>query len=209
MTETDVRGIVLVERKNGFLYAQPQAYGAKGTETSREMLPPFGLTGRPRSATNGTGANAIVFSIGSEAFVLAATDPRYEAALPDLGEGGSALYATASVNGSVQTPYVGLFGAGGDKDEGTLFAWIPTSTGDATTIEVSPTTGDVTIAHATGTKVIVKADGVYLGDDAGAMPLVKDTTFQVWAAAVVAAFNGLGVTVATPSGTATTKVKGV
>jgi len=209
MTETDVRGIVLVERKNGFLYAQPQAYGTKGTETSREMLQPFGLTGRPRGATDGTGANGIVLAIGSEAFVLATTDPRYEASLPDLGEGGAALYATASVNGSVQTPHVGFFGAGGDKDEGTLYAWIPTGTGDATTIEVSPTTGNVTITHATGTKVIVKTDGVYLGDEVGAMPLVKDTAFQVWAALVVGAIGSLGVTIAGPSGTATTKVKGV
>ncbi len=207
MMAVDIRGLVLVERKGGFLYAQPQAYGTNGTEASREMIQPFGVTGRPRSATDNIGANAIVFAHGSEVFVVATTDPRYEASLPDLGEGGAALYATAEVDGSVQTPHLGFYGANGDKDEGTFYLRVPAA-GDATTVEINPSTGDVTVTHAAGTKVVVKADGVYLGDDAGAMPLVKDTPFQAWAASVVSAFQGLGVTLSAPAGTATTKVKG-
>jgi len=76
------------------------------------------------------------------------------------------------------------------KDAGTLAEQAQTAAG-VTTIEVNATTGDVTIEHAAGTKVIVKSDAVYLGDD-GALPLVKDTPFQAWAATVVSALGALG-----------------
>lgn len=206
MMTVDFRALTLVERKDGFDRAQPEPYGANGTGSSYEMIPPFGLLGRPRGPTDGNGATGIVLMHGSEGFVIATTDPRTHAGLPDLGDGGAGLYATVEVDGAVQTPYLAFFGKDGEQDEGTLRVTVPTAAG-TTTIEVDATTGDVTIEHAAGTKAIVKSDAVYLGDD-GALPLVKDTPFQAWAATVVTALGALGQTITAPAGTATTKVKG-
>jgi hypothetical protein len=206
MMTVDFRALALVERKDGFDRAQPEPYGANGTGSSYEMIPPFGLLGRPRGPTDGNGATGIVLMHGSEGFVIATTDPRTHAGLPDLGDGGAGLYATVEVDGAVQTPYLAFFGKNGEQDEGTFRVTVPTAAG-TTTIEVDATTGDVTIEHAAGTKAIVKSDAVYLGDDS-ALPLVKDTPFQAWAATVVTALGALGQTITAPAGTATTKVNG-
>lgn len=209
MITLDLRNLTAIERKDGFDRGQPEPYGEKGTGTSYEMIPPYGLSAIPRGPSeDGTGATGLVLMHGSEGFVLPVTDPRYYAGIPNRGFGGAMLYAAAEVNGAVQTPYVALFGADGDKPEGMARIYVPTAAGDATVIEVDPSTGDVTITHATGTKVVVKSDAVYLGDDAGALALVKDTPFQVWAATVVSALGALGQTISAPAGTATTKVKG-
>jgi hypothetical protein len=53
----------------------------------------------------------------------------------------------------------------------------------------------------------VKSDAVYLGDES-AVPLVKDTPFQAWAATVVTALGALGQTISAPTATPTTKTKG-
>lgn len=205
MMTLDLRSLTLVERKDGFDRAQPEPYGANGSGMSYELLPPWGTFGRPRGPSDGTGANGLVLMHGSEGIVIAGTDPRYHAGLPDLGDGGGGFYGAAEISGSVQTPYVAFFGKGGEKDEGTLRAEVQTAAG-VTTIEVNASTGDVTIEHAAGTKAIVKSDAVYLGDES-AVALVKDTPFQAWAATVVTALGALGQTISAPTGTATTKTK--
>lgn len=208
MIVVDLRSLTLVERKDGFDFAQPQPLTTKGTGTPYEMIQPFGLMGRPRGPTDGLGATGIVFMEGPQGFVLATTDPRYQAQTPDLGDGGAGLYATAEVGGSVQTPFAGFYGKGGDKTEGTFRIEVPTAAGTAT-VEIDATSGDVTIQHAAsnGAAVIVKADGVYLGDEAGT-PLAKATPLETWAAAVVSAFTGLGASCPALAGVACTKANG-
>lgn len=207
MMTVDLRSLTLVERKDGFDYAQPAPYGSKGTSTPYETLPPFGLMGRPRGPSDGLGANGLVLMHGPKGYVIATTDPRYQAQLPDLGDGGAGLYANAEIGGSVNSPFVGLYGKGGEKDEGTFRIEVVTASG-ATSIEVSPSTGDVTIQHAAGTKAIVKADGVYLGDDAGAVDLVRYPELATAWAALQTAMSNLGQSIPALVGANTTKVKG-
>lgn len=210
MITVDRRSLTLVERRDGFDYAQPRPYGAKGTSTSYEMLQPFGLVGRPRGPSDGNGANGLVLMEGSQGFVIATTDPRYQAQTPDLGDGGAGLYATAEISGSVATPFLGFYGKGGDKDEGTLRAEVPTAAG-ITTIEVDATTGDVTIQHAAGggAVMVVKAASVELGAESGGMPLVKETPLMAWITTLISALAsapGGPITVSPPAGIGTTKV---
>ncbi len=127
MMTLDLRSLTLVERKDGFDRAQPEPYGANGSGMSYELLPPWGTFGRPRGPSDGTGANGLVLMHGSEGIVIAGTDPRYHAGLPDLGDGGGGFYGAAEISGSVQTPYVAFFGKGGEKDEGTLRAEVQTA----------------------------------------------------------------------------------
>jgi len=206
MITFDLRSLQLVEVRDGFVFAQPQTYGSNGKDTSYEMIQPFGLCSRPRDATDDLGANALVLLHGSEGYTIATTDPRYQASLPDFGDGGAALYATAEVSGAVQTPYLAFYGKGGDKDEGTLRAEVQTAAG-ATTIEVNASTGDVTIEHAAGTKVVVKSDGVVLGDDT-AVPLVKYAALAAAWAGLTTACAAKGITVPALVSADTQKVKG-
>jgi hypothetical protein len=206
MMTLDLRSLTLVERKDGFDRAQPEPYGANGSGTSYELLPPWGTFGRPRGPSDGTGANGLVLMHGSEGIVIAGTDPRYHAGLPDLGDGGAGFYATVEISGAVQTPYVAFFGKDGEKDEGTMRAEVQTAAG-VTTIEVNATTGDVTIEHAAGTKVIVKSDAVYLGDES-AVPLVKYTALLASWTELQGVITGLGGTLGPLASANTTKVKG-
>jgi hypothetical protein len=207
MMTLDLRAITLTERRDGFVWLQPQPYGEKGTGTSYEAIPPFGLTGRPRSPTNGQAANGLVLRSGPEGWVIATTDPRYQELLPDMGEGGAALYATATVSGSVVTPYLGFFGADGAEDEGLFRLNAPTAAGTSK-VEIDPTTGDVTVTHAAGTVVVVKAASVELGAASGGTPLALATPIIAWAATVEARLATLGQSGTAPAGVATTKVNG-
>lgn len=204
MIEVDYRAASAIERKDGFVYIQPLPYGKTGTGESFEAIPPFGLMGRPRGPDENSAPNVLVLRHGPEGFAIAVTDPRYQAGLPDLGEGGAGFYACAEVSGSVQTPYVAFFGKGGEKDEGTFRIEAQTAAG-ATVIEVNATSGDVNITHASGTTVVVKADGVEI---AGTLPLALATPIETWAAGINSAITALGGSAPALSGAAATKVKG-
>jgi hypothetical protein len=206
MMQVDYRALTLVERREGFVYLQPQPYGEKGTGTSYEAIPPFGLLGRPRGPTGNKAANGIVLRHGPEGFVIATTDPRYQDLLPDAGDGGAGIYATIEQGGESKTPYVAIFGADGDEDEGLFRVSIPSSAG-TTTIEIDPSTGDVTITHPSGTKVIVKDTGVELGAEGGQV-LVLAPALTAWAASVNTALAALGQTISALAGHEATKVKG-
>lgn len=204
MIEIDYRAASAIERKDGFIYIQPLPYGKTGTGESFEAIPPFGLMGRPRGPDENSAPNVLVLRHGPEGFAIAVTDPRYQAGLPDLGEGGAGFYACAEVSGSVQTPYVAFFGKGGEKDEGTFRIEAQTAAGP-TVIEVNATSGDVTITHAAGTTVVVKADGVEI---AGTLPLALATPIETWAAGINSAITALGGSAPALAGAAATKVKG-
>lgn len=204
MIEVDYRAASAIERKDGFIYIQPLPYGKTGTGESFEAIPPFGLMGRPRGPDENSAPNVLVLRHGPEGFTIAVTDPRYQAGLPDLGEGGAGFYACAEVSGSVQTPYVAFFGKGGEKDEGTFRIEAQTAAGP-TVIEVNATSGDVTITHAAGTTVVVKADGVEI---AGTLPLALATPIETWAAGINSAITALGGSAPALAGAAATKVKG-
>lgn len=204
----DLLPLTLVERRDGFVFLQPKPWGEKGTGDSYESIPPFGLCGRPRGPTSAGAATSIVLRDGPEGFVIATTDPRYEDLLPDTGEGGAGIYGCIEQSGS-KTPHVVIFGAGGAAPEGTIRITCNTANGD-TTVELNPTTGDVTITHRSGTKLVVKPDAVYLGDDAGAFPLVVEKgTIATWASAVVSALGTLGQTVPALAGYTAAKAKGI
>lgn len=205
MITIDLRAIKLVEQREGFIWFQPQPYGAKGSGVSYEAIPPFGLMGRPRGPTSAGAPNVLVLRDGPEGFTIATTDPRYQDLLPDTGEGGAGLYGTVDVGGT-QIPHVAIFGAGGDAAEGTVRISCQSSAGE-TKIEISPSTGDVSITHAAGTKALVKASGVELGDEGGFAVVIDN-------GALAAAWQGLttacapkGITVPPLAGYAATKVK--
>jgi hypothetical protein len=206
MMNLDYRAITGVERRSGFVYIQPQPYGASGTGVPYEAVPPFGLMGRPRGPTSAGAPCGLVFRDGPEGFVVATTDPRYQDLLPDTGEGGAGLYACIEQSGTKKTPHVAVYGAGGDAPEGTVQIVCRSSAGDST-MTWDPSTGDVTIAHPGGTKINVKASGVELGADGGqAVALALPIT--AWAATVEARLATLGQSGTAPAGVAATKVNG-
>jgi hypothetical protein len=202
----DLRSIALVEQRDGFVWFQPQPYGAKGSGVSYEAIPPFGLMGRPRGPTDAGAPNVLVLRDGPEGFTIATTDPRYQDLLPDTGEGGSGLYGTVDVGGT-KIPHVAIFGASGDAAEGTVRISCQSSAGE-TKVDIDPTTGDVTITHAAGTAVVVKASGVELGAASGGLPLALALPIIAWAATVESRLTTLGQGGAVPAGVATTKVNG-
>lgn len=200
---------------DGLVLVQPEPYGSldangnqKGTAGSYEALLPFGVMVRPKDPTSGHGTNLLLMEQGPDKRVFIGHDSRWMGILPDFGDGGVALYATTEQSGTKKTPFVGFFGEGGAHAEGTFRIEVPTTPGTAT-VEINPTTGDVTITHPSGTKAIVKSDGVYLGDEAGASPLVRYTEFAVAWATLTSNASALGLTVPPLAGVATTKVKGV
>jgi hypothetical protein len=81
--------------------------------------------------------------------------------------------------------------------------------GGDTVVEVDPATGDVTVSHFAGTKVVVKADAVYLGSESATFPpMLENGQWAAFASQVAAAFQGLGITTVTPpAGYTATKVK--
>ena len=200
----DLRSIALVEQRDGFVWFQPQPYGAKGTGVSYEAIPPFGLMGRPRGPTDAGAPNVLVLRDGPEGFTIATTDPRYQELLPDTGEGGSGLYGTVDVGGT-KIPHVAIFGADGDAPEGTVRISCQSSAGE-TKVDINPSTGDVSITHAAGTAVVVKASGVELGAATGGQPLALAIPFLAWAATVETRMTTLGQSGAAPAGASTTKV---
>lgn len=206
MMRVELLSITLVERHNGFNFYQPEPYGAQGTGISYESIPPFGLFGRTRGPTSAGAAKGIVLRDGPEGFVIATTDHRYEATLPDTGEGGAGLYGCIEQSGS-KTPHVVIFGAGGDMDEGTVLVTCKTPSGDAT-IEINPSTGDMTLTHPTGTKALLKADAFYAGGEAGAFNIVVDNGALATAwAGLTSACATKGITVPPLVGYAATKAK--
>ncbi len=193
--------------EDGFVKVQPDPLGAQGTLPSYEVFLHGGVVFRPKSPTNEVGGNVLVFRDGPRGNVLVGTDPRWMSVLPDFGDGGAALYATTELSGTKKTPYIGFFGEGGAADEGTFRISVQ-STAGTTTIEVSPSTGDVTITHPGGGVVVVKAASVELGAASGGGPLVKYTEFAaVWSTLTTNAL-ALGLTVPPLTGVATTKVNG-
>lgn len=200
--------------EDGFVRVQPNPMGSldtngnqKGTANAYEALLPFGMMVRPKDPTNKQGTNLLLMEHGPEKRVFIAHDRRWMGILPDFGDGGVALYATTEQGGTKRTPFIGFFGEGGAKSEGTFSIEVPTTPGMAS-IEISPSTGDITITHPAGTKVILKADGVYLGDDAGASPLMRYTEFAAAWATLTSNAAAIGLTVPPLAGVDTTKVKG-
>lgn len=206
MIDIDLRALALVERRDGFVWAQPAPYGEQGTGIPYEAMTPFGLMGRPRNPTSDGAPNVFVFRHGPEGYTLLATDPRYQDLLPDTGEGGAGLYGCIEQGGTSKIPHVAIFGADGAAAEGTIRISVPSSVG-TTTIEISPSTGDVTITHPGGTKINVKASGVELGADGG-QPLALAAPITAWAATVETRLAALGQTGSPPAGVACTKVNG-
>jgi phage baseplate assembly protein gpV len=207
--ELDLRSLKLSERRDGVWYSQPTPYGDGGTSIPYEMLSPCGLFGRPRAESDGKGSTGIVLRHGQEGAVLATTDPRYLALLPEPGEGGVVLYAALGDDAaSRKVSSVVLYGKSGDAPEGTVRVTCKAAGGD-TVVEVDQATGDVTVSHFAGTKVLVKADAVYLGSESATFPVVVENgTLAPFFAQVAAAFQSLGVTtVSPPAGYTATKVK--
>lgn len=209
MIELDLRSLKLSERRDGVWYSQPTPYGDGGTSVPYEMLSPHGLFGRHRAESDGKGATGVVLRHGQEGAVLATTDPRYLALLPEPGEGGAVLYAAlGDEDASRKVSSVVLYGKSGDAPEGTVRVTCKAAGGD-TVVEVDPATGDVTVSHFAGTKVVVKADAVYLGSESATFPpMLENGQWAAFASQVAAAFQGLGITTVTPpAGYTATKVK--
>lgn len=205
MITVDLRSIALVEQRDGFVWFQPQPYGAKGSGVSYEAIPPFGLMGRPRGPTDAGAPNVLVLRDGPEGFTIATTDPRYQDLLPDTGEGGAGLYGTVDVGGT-KIPHVAIFGADGDAPEGTVRISCQSSAGE-TKVEINPSTGDVSITVAPGAKIIM--DGIVeAGAAAGGLPLSKAALVEAWTATASTAFTALGQSVPALVGSGTTKVNG-
>lgn len=200
---------------DGFITVQPEPYGSldangnqQGTASSYEAFLPFGMMVRPKDPSDGKGTNLLLMEHGPDKRILIGHDRRWIGSLPDFGDGGAALYATTELNGAKKTPFIGFFGEGGAKDEGTFTIDVPTGAGTAS-VEINATTGDVTITHPGGTKVLVKSDAVYLGDEADASQLVRYTEFAVAWQGLTTACAAKGITVPALAGANTTKVKGV
>jgi len=196
----------------GLVRCQPDPYGKKGSAPTHEAFLPFGLGGRPKGPTNGKGAYLFQMRHGDETFVLPGHDPRWMASRPDFGDGGAVLVATTELSGEKVSPYVAVFGEGaeGGEAEGLLRISIPSSAG-TTTIEISPSTGDVTISHPGGGAVVIKSTGVELGAASGGVALVKEAPLSAWIATLIsalAAAPGGPINVSPPTGIATTKVNG-
>lgn len=200
--------------EDGFITVQPEPYGSldsegnqQGTSNSYEALLHFGLIVRPKDPTNKQGTNLLLMEQGPDKRVFIGHDRRWMSLLPDFGDGGVALYATTELSGSKKTPFIGFFGEGGAKSEGTFRIEVPTSAGLAS-VEIDSGTGDLTITHPSGTKAIVKSDAVYLGDEAGAAPLMRYTEFAVAWQGLTTACAAKGITVPALAGVDTTKVRG-
>lgn len=199
--------VLSLRDEDGFVRCQLEPYGSKGSLPNYEALQPFGLTGRPKDLTDGIGANALVMRMGPDGRVLLGHDPRWSEALPDTGEGGAALYGTTERSGAKVAPYVAVFGEGGAAAEGTFRVSVPTGAG-TTTIEINPTSGNITLTHPGGSSVTVKAATVELGVASGGGPLMKYTEFAAAWATLTSNGASIGLTVPPLAGVATTKVNG-
>lgn len=206
----DLVTCTLSERDTGGLVrCQPDPYGKKGTAPTHEAFLPFGIGGRPKAPTNGKGAYLLQMRHGDETFVLPGHDPRWMPSRPDFGDGGAPLVATTELDGSKVSPYVAIFGEGaeGGEAEGLFRISIPSSVG-TTTIEVNPSTGDITITHPGGATVVIKGTSVELGAASGGGPLMKYTEFAAAWATLTTNGAAIGLTVPALTGVATTKVNG-
>ncbi len=201
---------VAVRDTDGFIRVQPEPYGSSdnpGTLPNYEAFLHGGLVFRPKDPSGGVGCEILVDRHGGDGRVQIGKDPRWMSALPDFGDGGTALYATTELNGAKVTPFVGFFGEGGAAAEGTFRISVPTAAGTST-IEVNATTGDVTITHPSGTVAAVKATGVELGAASGNVPLVRYPELAAAWAGLTSAAASAGITVPPLASVATTKVRG-
>ena len=201
---------IALRDEDGFIRVQPEPYGSEedpGTLPTYEAFLPGGIVFRPKDPENGVGCYILVHRHGVEGRVQVGHDPRWMSALPDFGDGGAALYGTTTLSGGKVAPYVGIFGEGGAATEGTVRISVPTSAG-TTTIEVNPSTGDVTITHPGGTSITLKGSEILLGGP-GALALAKAQNLNIWAAAVVSAITSLGGTCPPLADPSCTVVKGL
>lgn len=202
---TDYRSIKLaVRRDDGFVDVSPDQFGDNGSGVPFEGILPHGVFGQPRDEDKGA-ANVLLFRHGDEGFAMPTNDPRFVALLPNTGGGGAGLASETDTDGTLRTPHICLFGKGGAQPEGTLRIEIPSSAG-TTTLVIDPTSGDLTITHATGAVVIVNASGVELGA-AGGIPVALATPLIAWAATVETRLGTLGQSGTAPAGVAATKAK--
>lgn len=202
----DLSVCTLSERdSDGFARCQAEPYGSEGSAPSREIFAPFGLYSRPKDRSGGIGASLFVLRHGDDVRAMPGPDPRWVGLLPDAGDGGLLLHATTDLSGEKKTPHVVIFGEGGAAAEGLFRISIPSSAG-TTTIEISPSSGDVTITHAAGTKLLVKNTGVEIGAEGGQAPAFA-APLEAWAATVETRLASLGQSGTAPAGVAATKVK--
>lgn len=193
----ELRSTMVTGRKDGFVTVQLEPNGVEGQGASPEQqqVTPFGLLGRPRDADTTGRAVGLELRDGSEGFVLCLEDPRWQDALPDVGKGGGGFYGTIQQGTHKRASYVAIFGDGatGGEAAGMFRAKVWTPVG-AATIEVNPATAEVTITHPLGALVKVTNSGVELGA-AGGQPVALATPITAWAASVVSALAGAGITV--------------
>lgn len=202
---------IATRTSDGFIEVQPEPFGSLdadgnqlGTSPSYEALLPFGVMVRPKDPTDGVGTNLLTMAQGPEKRVFIGHDPRWMSVLPDFGDGGMAIYATTELAGEKKTPFIAVYGEGGAKSEGTFRIEIPTSAGTSS-VEIDPSTGDITITHPSGNTITIKNTGVEI---AGTQALALALPIETFASNVVSALAGLGVTVAPLVGASAMKAKG-
>lgn len=203
---------VLVARRNedGFIEVQPEPYGSEGTLPNYEAFMPLGIVSRPKDPEDGLGANALVMIYGPERRVMVGHDPRWMGILPDFGDGGVALYATTELSGTKKAPYVALFGSDGAAAEGTFRISVESSAG-VSVVEINPSTGDITITHASGLKIEMSSALIKVGNDSAKFLVNQDLITWITGTLLTALSNYTGngaITVSPPPSCITTILKG-
>lgn len=208
MMSFDLSYVLVASRdEDGLIRVQPEPYGSEGTLPNYEAFLPLGLVTRPKDPTDGLGATAFVMRHGSDGRVLVGLDPRWIDLLPDFGDGGTALYATTTLSDTKKTPYIGIFGEGGAEAEGTFRVSIPSSAG-ITTINVSPSTGDITITHPGGTKIEVTSSMIKVGNDSAKFLVTQDLMTWITSTLLPAltGYSGNGAIAVSPPGACLTTI---
>lgn len=206
-------GVCMLSERSlgGFVSYQVDPLG--GLQGGGDGLPcvsPHGFRSRPQDPTVGPsgelveGADLLVLHGGREAHAWPAQDPRWTSVLPDEGKGGALVYAALKAGAWRGASYLLLEG-----DDGAMTLRVPYAAGTlAHEIAIDPTAGTITISHGTGTTITVTAAGLIELGGALAVPLALAPAVEAWAASVVSALAGLGVTLP-PLSASATKVLGL
>lgn len=203
---------VLSERSvDGFVSYQLDPLG--GLQGGGDALPcvlPHGFRSRPRDPLLGPsgelveGAALVVLHDGREAHAWPAQDHRWALTLPDEGEGGALVYAALEAGAWRGASYLLLEG-----DDGAATLRVPYAAGTlAHEIAIDPTAGTITISHGSGTTITITPAGLIQLGGPAAVPLALAPAVEAWAASVVSALAGLGVTLS-PLAAGATKVMGL
>ena len=182
--------------------------GQDGGGLPVENCQPYGFRARSRDADTDAdgnptkGAGLLLFSFGgADEGGFPTQDPRVE--LVDEGKGGTQVYGWTGT----KVPYLAFFGEGaaGGEANGLVRLHVPVGN-SATTIEIDPSNGNVTITPATGAKIVLNGDTEAGGP--GGIALTKyDPLAAAWQG-LTTACAPKGITVPPLTGASTTKLKG-